>query len=374
MRILIVTGEASGDLHGANLAAAIRALRPGVEILGVGGPKMEAAGVKLILGIEGLTAIGMVGWTVLLRNIRTFVILARFLRRQSLDAVVFVDNPGLNLRLARVAKRAGHRVVYYIAPQIWAWHASRINVIKRAVDRMIVILPFERGLYERAGVRCDFVGHPLLDAVATSYDRSELRNRFGLDGPARVVGLLPGSREREVRDLLPVMLRAAETLVRTHQELQFVLAQAASVPDRLLQDLLAASGVGVRIVRDQPNEVMAASDLLFVASGTATLQAALVGTPMVILYRVSWLTYWIGRLLVRVQCIGLVNLVAGRKFVSELIQRDATPGRLCEEASRFLDDEQASREMCAELRRVREGLGEPGASRRAAAAVLSECL
>ncbi|MEW6544036.1 MAG: lipid-A-disaccharide synthase [Nitrospirota bacterium] len=368
-----MTGEASGDLHGANLAAAIRALCPEAEILGVGGPKMQAAGVKLILGIEGLTAIGMIGWAVLSRSVRTYVTLARFLRRQPLGAVVFVDNPGLNLRLARVAKRAGHRVAYYVAPQIWAWHAGRINVIKRVVDRMIVILPFEREIYERAGVRCDFVGHPLLDVVAPSYDRSELRKRFGVDGASRVIGFLPGSREREVRDLLPVMLRAAATLARTHPGLQFVLAQAASLSARLLEDLLAGSGVSVRVVRDQPNEVMAASDLLFVASGTATLQAALVGTPMVILYRVSRLTYWLGRLLVRVKCIGLVNLVAGRKFVPELIQRDATPERLCEEASRLLDDELANREMSAALRRVREELGEPGASRRAAAAVLSEC-
>ncbi|TAJ22236.1 MAG: lipid-A-disaccharide synthase, partial [Nitrospirae bacterium] len=208
-RILIVTGEASGDLHGANLATAIRTLRPDVELLGVGGGKMRAAGVRLVQGIERLDAIGMVGLAQLRAAIRTYAALSRFLKENPLDAVVFIDNPGLNLRLARVAKRAGHRVIYYIAPQIWAWHGSRIGLIAQVVNRMIVILPFEEELYRRAGVRCTFVGHPLLDAVAPSYDRSELRKRVGLDETARVIGLLPGSREKEVRSLLPMMLETA---------------------------------------------------------------------------------------------------------------------------------------------------------------------
>lgn len=372
-RILIVTGEASGDLHGANLASALRSLRPDVELLGVGGGKMRAAGVRLVQGIERLDAIGMVGPAQLLAAFRTYGTLSRFLKENPLEAVVFIDNPGLNLRLARVAKRAGHRVIYYIAPQIWAWHGSRIRLIAEVVDRMIVILPFEEALYREAGVRCTFVGHPLLDAVAPSYDRAELRKRVGVNEAARVVGLLPGSRENEVRALLPTMLQAAAQLAKSDPTRQFVLAQAPSIGDGLIEALSAGSGLKVHVMRDQPSEAMAMSDLLLVASGTATLQAAVIGTPMVLLYRTSWLTYWIGRWLITVDCIGLVNIVAGRKIVAELIQQEATPQRLAEEAERLLRNQAAYNQMRAALRDVRDRLGEPGASRRAAEAILEEC-
>ena len=372
-RILIVTGEASGDLHGASLATAIRALRPDAEILGMGGAKMRAAGVMIVHGIERLDAIGVIGVAQLRAVIRTFAVLSRFLRRTPLDAVVFIDNPELNLWLARVARRAGHRVVYYISPQIWAWRPGRIRLISRVVDRMIVILPFEEVLYRQAGVPCTFVGHPLLDAVAPSYDRAELRKRFGHDTTGPLLGLVPGSREREVRYLLPAMLQAAVQLARTHQGLRVIIAQAASIQDGLIEELSAGYGVDLRILRDQPNEVMAAADLLLVASGTATLQAAVIGTPMVIVYRLSWLSHWIGRKLLRINCIGLVNIVAGEQFVTELLQQDATAEGLSAEADRLLGDPAALARMRDRLRAVRDSLGEPGASRRAAAVVLAEC-
>lgn len=372
-RILIVTGEASGDLHGANLARAIRTLRPDVELLGVGGGKMKAAGVRLVQGIERLDAMGLVGLAQLRAAVRTYRTLARFLRENPLDAVVFIDNPGLNLRLARAAKKAGHRVFYYIAPQIWAWHGSRISLIVRVVDHMIVILPFEEALYRQAGVRCDFVGHPLLDAVAPSYDRDELRKRFGVGGATRVIGLLPGSREKEVRSLLPMMLEAAARLARKDAGVQFLVAQASSISTELIEELSAGTTVKVKTLPDQPNEVMAASDLLLVASGTATLQAAVIGTPMVLVYRASWLTYWLARWLITVNWIGLVNIVAGRRIIPELIQQEATAERLVEEARRLLQDQSAYSEMRAALHMVREQLGKPGASRRAAELILAEC-
>lgn len=372
-RILIVTGEASGDLHGANLAKELRDLRPDVELMGVGGAKMQAAGVRLIEGIERLDVIGMVGLAQLRAAIHNYKVLSRFLRETPLDTVVFIDHPGLNLRLARMAKRAGHRIVYYIAPQVWAWHPGRMKIISKVVDRMIVILPFEKALFSQAGVPCDFVGHPLLDHVAPAYDRPDLRKRFGLDATAPVLGLLPGSREREVRSLLPVMLQAVRRLEPAYPSLQVVIAQASSIRDELLDELLAGKGVKVRIVKDQPNEVMAAADLLLVASGTATLQAAMVGTPMIIVYRVSSLTYWLGRWLIRVKWIGLVNIIAGRTVAPELIQHDLTPERLTEEAAHLLRDREAHRQMREALRAVRKSLGEPGASRRAAAVILAEC-
>jgi lipid-A-disaccharide synthase len=373
-RIFIVTGEASGDVHGANLAGAIRALRPDAELIGVGGSRMRSAGVTLLPGLKRTDAIGMtLGPAHLRAAIRNFVALARFLRRTPLDAVVFIDNPGMNLRLARIAKWAGQRVVYYIAPQVWAWAPIRMRLIRRRVDRVIVILPFEEELYRRAGVPCTFVGHPLLDEIAPSYDRDELRKRFGLESAAPVVGLLPGSRESEVRTLLPLMLEAAAQLARRHPGVRFIMAQAQSITDELIASLSAGASVDVHAVKDQASEVMAASDVLLVASGTATLQAAVVGTPMVLTYRVPWLTYWLGRLLIRIKWIGLANIVAGRSIVPELIQQDATAERLSREASRLLTDRQAAGGMRAELRKVREALGSPGASRRAAAAVLAEC-
>lgn len=372
-RILIVTGEASGDLHGANLATAIQALRPDAKLFGVGGARMKAAGVELVHGIERLDVIGLLGFAQVRAVARTYRALSRLLRREPFDVVVLIDNPGLNLRLSRVAARAGHRVVYYIAPQVWAWHPGRIRQIARTVRRMLVILPFEEGLFRSAGIPCDFVGHPLLDAMAPSYDRVELRKRFGLETDAPVIGLLPGSREKEVRSLLPVMLEAAQHLRHSYPGIGIVVAQASSIPNGCITTLAEGSGLEVRVIRDQPNEVMAVSDLLLVASGTATLQAAVIGTPMVIVYRLPWLTYWIARCLVTVDCIGLVNIVAGRRIVPELIQHEAIPERLYEEAARLLRDRAACDEMRAALRAVRQSLGEAGASRRAAELVLAEC-
>lgn len=374
MRILIVTGEASGDLHGAHLARALQSLRPGIELLGVGGGKMRAAGVALIHGIERLGIVGLLGLGQLLAVVRTYRVVSRFLRKEPLDAVVFVDNPGLNLeRLAPVAKRAGHRVIYYISPQIWAWRPKRINLIRRVVDRMIVILPFELDLYRKAGVRCDFVGHPLLDSVAPAYDQAEIRKRFGAAEASPVIGLLPGSRQSEVRGLLPILAGVVAALKVEFPALRAVLAQASSVPDELIRECWLPGLPDPVIVKDQASEVMAAADLLLVASGTATLQAALVGTPMIIVYRTSWLNYWIARAVVMVDCIGLVNLVAGRRIVPELLQHEATVDRIAAEARRLLADPAVADRMRADLRAVRASLGEAGASRRAAEAILAEC-
>ncbi len=372
-RILIITGEASGDLHGANLARALKALDPGLSIVGIGGASMQAAGVELVPGVPPLDIIGLIGPSAMAVLLRRILAVRRMLRTELFDLVVLIDNPGLNLHFARVAKAAKQRVLYYIAPQIWAWRPRRINWIRRRVDHVVVILPFEEPLYRRAGVRCTFVGHPLLDVITPALDQAELRQRFGVDRAETVIGLLPGSREGEVRSLLPVMLETARRLASERPGVEFLLAQASSIQDNLIQELLADAPVTVRVQRNLANEVMAASDLLFVASGTATLQAAVVGVPMILLYRVPWLTYWIARAVIRVDCIGLVNLIAGRKIVTELIQQEATPERLHREAVRLLTDRVVYHEMKAALRAVRQSLGEPGASRRAAEVVLAEC-
>ncbi len=373
MRILIVTGEASGDLHGAHLAKAIMALEPKTELVGIGGAAMRAAGVSLVPGIPQLDLMGLFGLSAIPPMVRRVLAIRRVLKAEAWDLVVLIDNPGLNFHFARIAKAAGRRVLYYIAPQVWAWRPGRMKWIQRRVDHVVVILPFELELYRRAGVRCTFVGHPLLDVVAPHYDRAKLRKEFGLDESARVVGLLPGSRVSEVEMLLPVLLEAAAQLVVAEPGTKFILAQASSIDNNLIQTLLEHSPVPVRVAHDQASEVMALSDVLFIASGTATLQAAVVGTPMVLLYKTSPVTYRLARWLINVKWIGLVNLVAGRSIVPELIQDEATAERLCQEVLHLLRDASAYNDMKENLRLVRQSLGEPGASSRAAQVALSEC-
>ena len=372
-RILIITGEASGDLHGAHLAKAIAVRDPSAQLVGIGGAGMRAAGVAMIPGIPQLDVMGLIGLSAVRLLICRVLAIRRILKAERWDLVVLIDNPGLNFHFARIAKGAGLRVVYYIAPQLWAWRPRRMKWIQRNVDHVVVILPFEAELYRRAGVRCTFVGHPLLDSVAPHYDQQGLRARFNLDASAPVVGLLPGSREAEVSMLLPILLETASRLAASDPKTQFLLAQAPSVDDTLLHSLLQRCPVPVTVAKDQASEVMAASDLLLVASGTATLQAAIVGTPMILLYKTTLPTYWIARCLVRVKWIGLVNLVAGRSIVPELIQEEATTERLWQEARRLLTDRQGYNAMKHELRLVRDSLGEPGASRRAAEVMLAEC-
>ena len=372
-RILIITGEASGDLHGAHLAKAITAQDASAQLVGIGGPGMRAAGVTMIPGVPQLDLVGLVGLSAVRAIIQRVLAVRRVLKAEPWDLVVFIDNPGLNMRLARMAKAAGRRVLYYIAPQIWAWRPGRMKWIQERVDHVVVILPFEPDLYRRAGVRCTFVGHPLLDSVAPDYDRNALRRQFKLEESAPVIGLFPGSRVAEVNMLLPVLLQTAAELVKRDPKTQFILAQASSIDDNLLHDLLRESPVPVLVVKDQASEAMAVSDLLLVASGTATLQAAVVGTPMILLYKTTLPTYWVARMWIRVKWIGLVNLVAGRTVVPELIQDEATVERLTKEACRLLNDRQAYDEMKNGLRQVRQSLGDPGASFRTAQVVLEEC-
>ncbi|MDO8547587.1 MAG: lipid-A-disaccharide synthase [Nitrospirales bacterium] len=370
-RVLIITGEASGDLHGAHLAAALKAQAPDLVLLGVGGPRMRAAGVELVQDIGSVDVIGLVGPAAARTMVKRILTLRKILRHEPLDLVVLIDNPGLNFHFARIAKRAGLRVLYYIAPQLWAWRPQRMKWMQRRVDHVMVILPFEEELYRRAGVPCTFVGHPLLDDVAPSYDRDRLRAAYGLPRDACVIGLLPGSRAGEVQGLLPVFLDAAR-LLQQERPLRLILAVADTVDQAAIKRACDEAGLDVRLVTRDPDGVMAASDLLFIASGTATLQAAIIGTPMVIAYKMPWFTYLLAKLLVRVESIGLANIVAGKPFIPELIQHRATPENLACEARRILDDAAYRDGMRAEMARVRSLLGAPGASARAAAVVLDQ--
>lgn len=373
LSIMIVTGEASGDLHGANLAKALRELQPEIRLVGVGGQHMRAAGVELVQGLHRLDVVGVPGPGMIWKGLANLLTLKRFFRRESLDGVVFVDNPSMNLRLARIAAKLGHRVIYYIAPQIWAWGRHRINLIRRVVRRMIVILPFEEPIFREAHVPCSFVGHPLLDHVPQRDDTARLRRHLGLPDQGLILGVLPGSRQSEIQSLLPDMMEAARRIKESFPDLHCVIGQAPTVAGEWLNEALDQKTFPVTVVPNQATDVMAAADLLLVASGTATLQAALVGTPMILGYRVSRLTYFLARLLMTVEHVGLVNLVAGRAIVPELLQSEMTAERLSEEALRLLKDRTRYDQMREALGVIRARLGTPGASLRAAEVVLAEC-
>ena len=374
-RILILAGEASGDLHGANLAKSLAQLCPGVELEGLGGAKMQAAGVRLLSGIERLDIIGLPSLSELRRVLAVFKKLSRHIATASYDAVVLIDNPGLNLRLARVAKRAGRLVIYYIAPQIWAWNERRVDKLRRYVDRLLAILPFEESYFRKAGVDCVFVGNPIMDQLEPSYDAAKLRAEFGIDPQATVIGLLPGSRKSEIQRLLPVMLEAAQRLAASGTAhgapRRFVLARAASAPLELIERFLSQSGVPVTVISDRAYDVIAISDALIVASGTATLQTALVGRPMTIVYRTSALTFAVYRRLIKVPWIGLANLIAGRQIAKEVIQSDVTGERLARETETLLANSTGLAEAESVSRDLRARLGAPGASHRAAAQIIA---
>jgi lipid-A-disaccharide synthase len=264
----------------------------------------------------------------------------------------------------------GIPVLYYISPQVWAWRKGRIRTLKRLVEKMLVIFPFEESLYREAGVPVTFVGHPMLDRLRDIPSREEARRRMGYDLSDRIIGLLPGSREGEVRHHLPVLKEATAQIVQAEPAVRFLLAVADSLPPRLVETLLQGNDSPIRPVRGQTYEIMRAADLLITASGTATLEAGLLGTPMVIIYRVSRLTWWAGRLLVDVPAIGMVNLVAGRRVVPELLQWDVTPERVARITLELLQSPEALGSIRQELQQIRGRLGEEGTSLRAAREVL----
>jgi lipid-A-disaccharide synthase len=367
-----VAGEASGDLHGATLARALAAQAPGVRIAGMGGDRMAAAGVRLVRRVERVT---VVGGTEALGRIpalwSAFRVLRGQLRHRRPRVLVLIDFPEFNMRLARVARGLGVPVVYFIAPQLWAWRPRRIRAMARDVSRVLAIFPFEVGLYQEAGVPVEFVGHPVLD-VLPPVDRDTARQGLASNGET-LVGLLPGSRDAEVRRHLPVLLGAAARIRARRPRTRFALPVAATIPPASLTGAVRASGVPVDVRPGEAYRVMAAADLLLLSSGTATLEAACYGAPMVVLYRLSRLSHALARRLVRgVSHISLPNIIAGHEIVRELIQDQATPDALAAAGLELLEDDVARATQRAALLEVRARLGEPGAGVRAAQAVLRE--
>ncbi|MGV7227678.1 MAG: lipid-A-disaccharide synthase [Nitrospirales bacterium] len=370
-KILLVTGETSGDMHGAKLSKALRELDPSVELIGVGGQKMLEAGVCLLPNVDRVDAMGVPGIQQLFKGWKTLRMLSAYVRREQLDAIILIDSPGLNLRLAKAAAKTSQNIIYYIAPQVWAWGSRRLHLMRKVVKHVLAILPFEEGFFRKAGIACHFVGHPLLDDLASSYDKIQERAGLQLKAEELVIGLLPGSREREVQDVLPTLLEAVRQIQSRHPTLQAVLAQAASVPDALIKRILGKSD-DVRVIKGKPNAVIAASDLLLIASGTATLQAALIGTPMVIVYRTSPLTYQIAKRLVTIPYIGLVNILADQEVVPELLQDRMTSDNIAHQALQILGNPERQHVMQKAFQTIRTSLGGAGASKRAAELILAE--
>ncbi|MFH0912024.1 MAG: lipid-A-disaccharide synthase, partial [Planctomycetota bacterium] len=379
-RIYISTGERSGEEHAAMLARALRERDPAVGLWGMGGARLSEAGVETIADASDHA---ITGFTEVFGHLHAFRALLRqafeFVRTTRPDAVILVDYPGFHLRLARRIRKAlpGQKIFYYIAPKFWAWDYRRVHELRRLTDRVLCILPFEEALLRAEGVSADFVGNPLLDELDFSEDGQTVRGELGLSRESSLVGLFPGSRKSEIRRILPILLAASRMLQKRDPSLCFVVAAAPGM-DRAMLEALAGRGLeGLPVLPGRAHEIMAASRLLLAKSGTTTLEAALYGAPMVVLYRVSALSAWLGWRLVRTSCFSLPNLLAHdfpaagenpRVLVPELIQEAATPERVAEEAWRILSDEAIRQTMRGKLLGLRERLGGPGASRRAAEA------
>jgi lipid-A-disaccharide synthase len=363
-RVMIIAGEASGDLHGSGVVRELKRKNPKLEIFGVGGDRMKAAGMQLIYHINELS---FMGFAEVLRHLPVIRSVKRalemVLKFRKPDAVLLIDYPGFNLPFAATAKQNGVKVVYYISPQVWAWHRSRIKRMRGIVDKMLVIFPFEEDLYRKEGVDAEFVGHPLLEVLRSSLDRKGFFKRYGLDPNKRLLGLFPGSRLQEIENIFPEMLKGARMIAR-ELDMQVAVAVAPTLDEKHFQPFYDLEGI--HLIKDATYELMDHSDFALVTSGTATLETALFTTPMVVVYKTSWLTYLIGRALIQIKNIGLVNIVAGKRIVPELIQYRATGTNLAKEALKILRNDSAVTAMKQELSKVRDKLGEIGASQRVA--------
>jgi lipid-A-disaccharide synthase len=369
MRLLLSCGEPSGDLYAGELVRELRLRQADLEVFGLGGDRMASQGAELLAHVKDLAVVGLLEVVAHLRSLRRVFdrVLSEVERRRP-DVAVLVDYPDFNLRLARQLRQRGVRVVYYVSPQVWAWRRGRLDSIRKTVDHMLVIFPFEEALYRDADVPVTFVGHPLVDLVRAPANPAAFLESVGLDPKRPVVALLPGSRPKEIGHNLPPVLGAVERLAAQRPDLQFPLALAPGLDAATVAN--AVGSLPVRVVANQTQGVLASCTVAVVASGTATVEAALLGAPMVVVYRLAPLTYLLGRRLVKVPHFAMANLIAGERVVPEVIQRELTPERVATEVRVLLDDPGRRQRMREGLAEVRRRLGKPGASARAAEAVL----
>lgn len=358
-KIMLIAGEASGDAHGGRLVAALKTLNPQVECFGIGGRSMAACGCEILFDANLISVVGLVEvikhYPVIKHAWDTAV---NALKERQPDLLILIDYPGFNLRLAKKAKAMGIKVLYYVSPQIWAWHQSRIHKIKETVNHMVVIFPFEVAFYQNAGVPVSYFGCPIVENVVAQ-DKYTARQELGLAENAVVVGLLPGSRESEISRLLPTLMATAQKILVRYPQAKFLLPVASSLDETDFTPYLNVD-IPLTLIKRDAHTAMAACDVLIGSSGTVTLEAAILGVPMVIIYKMNALTYWLAKKLIKVKYIGLSNLLADKAITPELIQADANPDRIAAAALRFIDDKQYSEVTRQELQKVREQLGAPG--------------
>jgi lipid-A-disaccharide synthase len=360
---MIVAGEASGDIYGADLVRQSDLLDPGLHFFGIGGVRMREAGVVTLVDSADMAVMGLVEvishFGVI---IAAYKKLKRILQHDPPELLILIDYPGFNLRLANVAKKAGVKVLYYISPKVWAWKAGRVRAIAACVNHIAVIFPFEVPLYEKAGVPVTFVGHPLLDLVDVDMKRDDAAKGFGLNPSRKTVGLFPGSRRSEIERMLPTILESAKCLQVQFPDVQFVLPLASTLQDSDCLPQLEAAGIPVLITRERIHDLIRACDAIVSVSGTVTLEVALIGTPMVIIYKLAPLSYMLAKQLVKIEHIGLCNIVAGETVVKELIQQDATPENISAEIEKILGNVLYANEIKQKLSAVRLQLKCGGAS------------
>lgn len=370
-KVMISVGEASGDLHGASVANALKLQEPNIRLFGMGGSQMRLAGVDIVYDIADLGVMGIVEIVKSLpRLFRLRDMLKEYMERERPDVLVIIDYPGFNVRLAKVAKRLGIPVVSYISPSAWAWGRWRAKEVAGIVDRVAAIFPFEADVYKDAGAAVTFVGHPLLDIVKPSMKREEALAYFGADPAQPVVMLMPGSRVQEVQELLPPMLQAAELIHNQQPDCQFYLPAASTISRAMLRDFVDGFKVPVQIAEDKVYDLMQISRVAIAASGTATLETTLLSVPTVIVYKVAPLTYWLGKYLVKIPYVGLPNIIAGHKVVPELLQDEVTPEKIARETISLLQDTPERQQMLSELALAKAKLGECGAVGRVARVIL----
>lgn len=343
--ILIVAGEASGDAHGARLVEAVLKKDSSVNFYGVGGSNMRAAGVNIEIDAATLAVVGL--WEVIAHRKVIFAALDKLkenLRRSPPDLLLVIDYAEFNLKLAGYAKSLGIKVLFYISPQVWAWRQGRVNKIRQSVDMMAVIFNFEKEFYLKHNVAAKYVGHPLSHNVKASMARDEFLTAHKINPQHKVLGLFPGSRKSEIKRLLPIILKSAERLKKNNPQLEFLLPLASTLSEQDLAPLLSRTSLNIHIIKDDAFNVMNACDAIVTVSGTVTLEIALIGTPLIIINKVSWLTYLIVKRMIKIPYIGLCNIVAGKLIAEELIQGDATPENIANHLSVLLNDKQKSHE------------------------------
>ena len=367
-KVMMIAGEASGDLAGSGLVRELKRLSPGAEIFGVGGDKMKQEGVNLIYHVREL---GVMGFMEVIKHLPFIKVMEHTLEQivkfKKPDILVLIDYPGFNLRFARRVRKYGMKIVYYISPQVWAWHKSRVRKMRGLIDKMLVVFPFEVEFYRKEGIDVEFVGHPLIEVLDTHLNRKAFCKRFDVDPSKRILGLVPGSRRQEIEKIFPVMVQAAKRIA-AEREMEIVVAIAPTLEEQYFRTMYGVEGL--HLVKGATYEVMRYADFAMVTSGTATLETACFGTPLVVLYKTSWMTYVIGRLLIRVRNIALVNIVAGRTIVPEFIQHRASVGPIVRSVLSLLGSSERMTMMKKDLASLKDKLGAAGASKRAAQEIL----